>query len=126
MYGTIRLTVLVVSALFMAPVVTVAASFSVGDVVVLHATNPAGVPLHREPNPSLFGRAPDGATATIKELANEGRWLRIELSGGTGGWVVAKYLERQDAPPAPTPTPTEDLKKGFRVASGMRTGRRSR
>lgn len=113
MYHAIRFAVLVVAVLFIAPAAVAAEAFAVGDMVVLHATSPAGVPLHREPNPSLFGRAPDGATAIVRELAGEGRWLRIELSGGTGGWVVAKYLERQDAPPPPTPTPIEDLKKVF-------------
>src|ERR687893_255804 len=73
MYGAIQFAVLIIATLFIAPAVTTAASFSVGDLVVLHATSPAGVPLHREPNPSLFGRAPDGATATVRELANEGR-----------------------------------------------------
>ena len=131
MYGAIRFAVLVIATLFIAPMAATAASLSVGDVVVLHATNPAGVPLHREPNPSLFGRAPDGATATVRELANEGRWLRIELPGGTGGWVVARYLERQSAPPLPPPAPTADVNKVFGslqeceqvVAAGGRLGK---
>jgi hypothetical protein len=68
--------------------VTVSAEYKVGDWIELKATNPSGVPLHKEAKSSLKDRVPDGAKARILELAKSGHWLRIRLEDGKEGWTL--------------------------------------
>jgi len=91
-------------ALTLFALVMIASAFAqdiaVGDPVVLRATSPLGVPLHREARSSLFGRAPDGATGSVLDLAQGGRWLKLQLVDGRTGWVVSQYVATQtDAGP---------------------------
>jgi len=76
---------------------------AIGDNVVLRATSPLGVPLHREARSSLFGRAPDGATGSVLDLAQDGRWLKLQLVDGRTGWVVSRYAAAQTASGPTTP-----------------------
>jgi hypothetical protein len=79
-----------------------AGDFQVGDTVVLHATKPVGVPLHREPTPSFWKHVPTGSPATIRKTAKDGRWLSIVLETGEEGWVVQKYIRSAtQRPPKP-------------------------
>jgi hypothetical protein len=70
--------------LFCEPGITVAAV--VGDQVELKATHQAGVPLHKEPRGTNdFQRVPDGTRATVLEVAQDGRWLKLSLPDGRTG-----------------------------------------
>jgi micrococcal nuclease len=73
---------------------------SVGDQVTLQTRNRAGVPLHQEPRSTPdFQRLPNGTKATVMELAQDGRWLKLALPDGRIGWVTSGYLiERAPAP----------------------------
>jgi micrococcal nuclease len=65
----------------------------VGDQVELKASNRAGVPLHSEPRGTHdFQRVPDGTKATVMELAQDGRWLKLALPDGRTGWVTSSYI----------------------------------
>jgi hypothetical protein len=63
-----RLTALVLFALVLIASAS-AQGIAVGDPVVLRATSPLGVPLHREARSSLLGRAPDGAAGSVLDAA---------------------------------------------------------
>ncbi len=69
-------------------------AIDVGDRVELKATNPAGVPLHGEARPSMFGRAPDGSIGMVEEVQAETNWIRLQLDDGRGAWIVRKYVAR--------------------------------
>jgi hypothetical protein len=63
----------------------------VGDHVELKATHQAGVPLHQEPHGTNdFQRVPDGTKATVREVAPDGRWLKLSLPDGRTGWVTSR------------------------------------
>lgn len=63
----------------------------VGDCVRLKATNPAGVPRHARAENSFTGeRFPDQSVAKVVELAQLGKWLKVEV-GGAQSWVSATY-----------------------------------
>src|SRR5215212_1208625 len=72
--------------------VAMATDITVGDQVVLRAQHPLGVPLHREPYPSLLGRGLDGAEARVLRTEQDGRWAQIEISGGPTAWALSRYL----------------------------------
>jgi hypothetical protein len=56
---------------------------AVGDRERLRSSYAAGVPLHQAPRGTRdFRRVPDGTVATMTEVAQEGRWLRLTLPGG--------------------------------------------
>lgn len=74
-----------------------ASAFEVGEAVVLKAQNPLGIPLHARAEASLTSRAADGTRATIREIAEGGRWHRLELSDGRTAWVVERYLSAATA-----------------------------
>ena len=62
---------------------------AVGDRERLRSSYPAGVPLHLPPRGTHdFRRVPDGTVATMTEVAQEGRWLRLTLPEGGTRWVV--------------------------------------
>jgi hypothetical protein len=82
---------------------------AVGNRVELRATNPLGVPLHRQARPSLFGRAADGTIATVIELQNQNRWLHLTLPDGRSGWIVSSYVGRVLPPGPPPPNPANDV-----------------
>jgi hypothetical protein len=66
--------------------VSIAPAATVGDHVELKARNRAGVPLHQEPRGTHdFQRIPDGTKATVIELAQDGRWLKLTLPDGRSG-----------------------------------------
>ena len=79
-----------------------AQDFQVGQPVILEAKKPKGVPLHRAPSPSYLKHVPNGTTATINRIAQDGHWLSLQLASGEVHWVHKKYV--QDATTAPTPT----------------------
>lgn len=78
-------------------------NFEVGQWVQLKAVHPAGVPLHRQSQSSMFDRAPDGSEAEIIDVANNGRWLKLRFSDGKEGWVVERYVEGEVSPPGDMP-----------------------
>jgi endonuclease/exonuclease/phosphatase family metal-dependent hydrolase len=63
-----------------------------GDHIQLKATNPAGVPLHRESKPSMFARLPDKSVVTVLQTTH-GNWLRVSHDGLTG-WIVKRYIAK--------------------------------
>jgi hypothetical protein len=67
---------------------------AVGSRGELKATNPLGVPLHRQARSSLFGRAADGTIGTVIDLQNQNRWLNLTLPDGRTGWIVSGYVGR--------------------------------
>ena len=79
-------------ALVLLPASTFATDFEDGDRVVLRATNPLGVPLHREPRSSMFGRSAEGAEGEVRDTARGGRWLKVQIDEGPLAWIVEKYL----------------------------------
>jgi hypothetical protein len=75
---------LCLAILFCAAEITVAAV--VGDHVELKATHQSGIPLHKEPRGTNdFQRVPGGTKATVLELAQDGRWLKLALPDGRTG-----------------------------------------
>jgi hypothetical protein len=59
---------------------------AVGDQVELKARNRAGVPLHQEPRGTNdFQRMPHGTKATVMEVVQDGRWLKLALPDGRTG-----------------------------------------
>ncbi|MEF2071028.1 endonuclease/exonuclease/phosphatase family protein [Consotaella aegiceratis] len=75
------------------PTIVHGAGFSVGQQVVLRASNALGVPLHRKAQNSLFGRGEDGSLGKITEVAHGGKWLHVQIEHGAIAWIVSKYLE---------------------------------
>ncbi len=100
---------------------------AVGSRVELKATNPLGVPLHRQPRPSLFGRVADRTVGTVIGLQNENRWLNLTLPDSRTGWVVAGYVS-QVLPPTPVVNPRNDVwevwSSAERCETVVRAGRR--
>jgi Staphylococcal nuclease homologue len=81
---------------------------AVGAQVVLHARNRAGVPFHQEPRGTPdFQRAPDGTKATVIDLAQDGRWLKLALPDGRTGWVTSSYISDRAPVPSTATSPTE-------------------
>ncbi|MDR4493701.1 MAG: endonuclease/exonuclease/phosphatase family protein [Nitrospirales bacterium] len=92
---------------------TGAHEFQVGQSIVLTASKPIGVPLHREPGPSYVKHIPSGTPALIEKISKNDQWLQIRLVSGESHWVHAKYVELPSVapnPPAPIPPPTSPLK----------------
>lgn len=86
---------------------TAAHEFQVGQSVVLTASKPIGVPLHREPGPSYLKHIPTGTLALIEKISKNDQWLQIRLDSGETHWVHAKYVEpRSTAPNPPAPIPS--------------------
>jgi micrococcal nuclease len=55
-------------------------------------TRPAS-PLHQEPRGTNdFQRIPDGTRAHVIDVAHNGQWLKLSLSGGRTGWVTSRYV----------------------------------
>jgi hypothetical protein len=82
-------------ALLFTTSLTFAIAAGVGDQVELQARNRAGVPLHAEPRGTNdFQRIPDGTKATVMELAQGGRWLKLALADGRTGWVTSSCAPR--------------------------------
>jgi hypothetical protein len=79
--------------------VSLAWTAAIGDQVTLQARNRAGVPLHQEPRGTHdFQRVPDGTGATVLEVAQDGRWLKLALPDGRTGWVMSGYLSDRARP----------------------------
>jgi hypothetical protein len=99
---------LVILSLFLATSIAIAAT--VGDQVELKATHQAGVPLHKEPRGTNdFQRVPDGTQATVTEVAQDGRWIKLSLPDGRTGWVTSRYVSRTSASaPSPGPAPSQN------------------
>jgi endonuclease YncB( thermonuclease family) len=91
---------------------------AVGDHVELKARNRAGVPLHQEPRGTHdFQRLPDGTKATVIEVAQDGRWLKLTLADGRTGWVTSSYISDTTEAPSPRSSPTGQ--KPQRIEEGM-------
>lgn len=108
-----RAVFVLIPLLLFSPIVAHAESpAKVGDRVELKATHHLGVPFHKEPRGTPdFQRVPDGTTATVTELAQEGRWLKLQLAGGNTGWILAKYVGRVIAGDQPPPPPESDAER---------------
>src|SRR5687768_12106033 len=98
----------------------------IGDQVKLNATHQAGVPLHQEPRGTNdFQRVRDGTVATVTDLAQSGRWLKLSLPDGRTGWVTSSYIHtRTPGTPSTGTSPTgktpQRIEEGLveRVADG--------
>ncbi|MGH9673335.1 MAG: hypothetical protein ACRD44_09150, partial [Bryobacteraceae bacterium] len=97
-----------------------AQEISVGSWVQLKATSSLGVPLHKDPKPSLVGRAPDGARAEVIELADSGHWLKLRFEDNVSAWVIERYVDREVAAPS-SASPTEDELKVWKSLEDCRT-----
>ena len=97
---------LVILSLFVAT--SIAFAVIIGDQGELKATHQAGVPLHQEPRGTNdFQRVRDGTIATVTDLAQSGRWLKLSIPDGRTGWVTDRYVTRTItgvSRPAPSPT----------------------
>lgn len=78
-----------------------AQDFQIGQSVILEAKKPIGVPLHREPSPSYLKHVPNGTTATIQRIDQDGQWLSIQLASGDPSWVHRKYVHVSTTAPTP-------------------------
>lgn len=85
--------------------ITVAQDFQVGQSVILEATKPIGVPLHRQPAPSYLKHVPTGTPATIEKTAQDGQWLFLRLPNEDQAWVHKKYLKAGSPHPKPPAKP---------------------
>jgi hypothetical protein len=114
---TLSLTLLlIILGLFLAAGISFAAT--VGDQVELKARNRAGVPLHREPRGTHdFQRVPEGTRATVMELAQDGRWLKLALPDGRTGWVTSSYISDSTEGPSPGSSPRGQQPQ--RIEEGM-------
>jgi endonuclease YncB( thermonuclease family) len=71
----------------------IALAAAIGDQVAPQARNRAGVPLHQEPRGTHdFQLIPDGTRATVIDVAQDGRWLKLSLPDGRTGWVTSSYV----------------------------------
>lgn len=101
-----------------------AQDFQVGQSVILEAKKPKGVPLHREASPSYLKHVPNNTTATIQRIAQDARWLMIQLESGEVHWVHKKYVHASPAAsvlivpsipsPPKAPGPSSATKSGER------------
>ena len=82
-----------------------AQDFQVGQSVILEATKPIGVPLHRQPAPSYLKHVPTGTPATIEKTTQDGQWLFLRLPNEEQAWVHKKYLKAGSPLPNPSPDP---------------------
>ena len=53
-----------------------------GDRVRVESASAQGVPLHRESRSSLIGRLVNGSVGAVEEVAEAGRWLRVQGDAG--------------------------------------------
>jgi hypothetical protein len=87
--------------------VSLAWTAAVGDQVELRARHRAGVPLHQEPRSTHdFQCVPGGTKATVVELTQDGRWLKLALPDGRTGWVTSRYLSDRMPSPSTGTSPT--------------------
>ncbi len=96
------------------------AAQQVGDCVRLAATNPEGVPIHREARNSFGGRRfADGTIARVTARNDAGSWLFVAAADGEG-WISSKYVggvvpctgDVPAAPLAPTATTPHSITIG--------------
>jgi micrococcal nuclease len=103
--------------LFMA--VSIALAAIAGDQVELNATHQAGVPFHQEPRGTNdFQRVPDGTRATVLEVAQNGRWVKLSPLDGRTGWVISRSVSRP-ATGTPSPGTSPTATKPQRIAEGL-------
>ena len=79
--------------------------FEAGQSVILEATKPAGVPLHREPSPSYLKHVPTGTPATIEKTTQNGKWLFVRLPDKGTAWVHKKYIKAGSSQASPSDGP---------------------
>jgi endonuclease/exonuclease/phosphatase family metal-dependent hydrolase len=79
--------------------------FHSGQTVVLKATKPIGVPLHKKAEPSYWKHVADLTPVTIQQIDQTGKWLFILLPSGERAWVNKKYVQAQTMPSKPTVSP---------------------
>ena len=89
--------------------ITFAQNFEVGQSVILEATKPIGVPLHRNPAPSYLKHIPTGTAAVIEQTAQHGQWLYLRLPNDDKAWVHKKYLKAGSPQPKPPAKPDRPL-----------------
>jgi Bacterial SH3 domain len=98
--------------------VSLAWTAAIGDQVELHARNRAGVPFHREPRGTHdFQRVPPGTRATVLDVVQDGRWLKLALPDGRTGWVTSSYL--RDRTPVPSTATSPPAKPPQHVEEGV-------
>jgi endonuclease YncB( thermonuclease family) len=115
-YTSALTAILVAMSLFV--VASMAVGASIGDHVELKARNRAGVPLHQEPRGTHdFQRTPDGTKATVIEVAQDGRWLKLTLPDGRTGWVTSSYIS--DSTPVPSTKTSPTGQQPQRIEEGL-------
>jgi endonuclease/exonuclease/phosphatase family metal-dependent hydrolase len=73
--------------------------------VVLEATKPIGVPLHRQPASSYLKHVPTGTPANIEKTAQKGKWLFLRLPNRDTAWVHRKYVKARSPQSSPSAAP---------------------
>jgi len=87
--------------------------------VEIKATRQADVPFHQEPHGTNdFHRVPDGTRATVIDVAQEGRWVKLSLPDGRTGWVTSRYVSGTSAS-APSTGTSPSGKTPQRIEEGM-------
>jgi hypothetical protein len=71
-----------------------AAAQQTGDTIELNTERTDGVPLHRNPRPSMFARVADDSVGTVIAVTLDRRWINIRLDDGRTGWIVPRYVGR--------------------------------
>ncbi|MCA9472560.1 MAG: endonuclease/exonuclease/phosphatase family protein [Nitrospirales bacterium] len=69
-----------------------AQEFEVGNPIILRATKPVGVPIHRKNPPNFWKHVPTGTRVILEDIASDGQWLMIRLPSGEPAWVSIKYI----------------------------------
>jgi len=62
-------------------------------------------------------RLPDDTKATVIELAQDGRWLKLTLPDGRTGWVTSSYISDMIQVPSTSTSPTGQQPQ--RIADGV-------
>ena len=83
------------------PIPLFAQEFEVGKPIVLQATKPVGVPLHRENPPNYWKHVPANTQVILEDISPSGKWLTVRLASGKRAWVSTKYIRANALPPSP-------------------------
>lgn len=91
---TLIIALLLSLLLLLTSLPALALDVEIGQQIQLKATNPLGVPLHKNAFSSLKDRVKDDAQATVIDTDNNKHWLNISTESGQQGWIIEKYVSQ--------------------------------
>ena len=92
-----RLTALLLALVLMAsilPVTALAASFKVGDHVVVNVETLLRYRSGPGTDHSVLSKYPNGTKAVVLEVSPKGLWFRCQVGASTNGWFWGGYLKK--------------------------------